>query len=818
MISGQFFDVVVVTDARLVGGGNKSLAQEITAQAAAGYKTGLLSLSGPARGGGRPIDSSLQELIKAGMLSMIRPDQDTEANLVIARGPSMFEVAQPFRPRLRARHWLLVANAFNTSREVSGMLYDPLEVENRAAELFGHQWTWIPLSTVVRQNMLRSYPKLNLSSDTWSNIINTSDWWIDRPESLNRPIRLGRHSRDAPGKWPTSKTELLNAYPSDPAFEISVMGGARTPTKILGTLPTNWKVLPFGAKTPKDFLRNVDIYPYFHHPLLKEAFGRAVLEAVATGAVAILPHYFEPIFYEAAIYADSSEVSDIAGRLAESPVYLKERRNAAKNLLEERFSFRSHTERLSNLIGPPRRTVVATERPAPILRDLAQTESGKTPVLFYTDNGHGLGHVSRLMAYAKRLSSSYQPYFLTMSEAYHLVHEQGFPVEYFPSAKKMGFSAKRKPDWEEIFYLRMTMMLDRLKPAAVVVDHVNPPEIMRLIKREYPAIRFVWSRRGLWRQHRKPAGLRMADAFDYVIEPMDLAAAVDMGFTTRQSEGTVYVPPVSLVQKDELISRREARTALGLPETGTVVLLNLSADSTDQLVSLILHIKALLLKYAGNDESLTIFAPRHALHSTELGQIAGVVMKPVYPVALYAQAFDAAISTAGYNSYHELVHLGVPSVFVARATQTLDDQNRRASFAPIAGFGRSAQQVDSLEFEEALQAILDPHQRSRMRAAALEASPINGANTAAAAIELIAMNENPESLDTPAQVAVVAPAELLSSNRDEETHQGGCSLDQLGSPATTTERSVRWDQNDPVSQAEPKSETANDGSDEAGGQ
>lgn len=812
MTSPRFFDIVVVTDSRLVGGGNKSLAQEIAAHAAAGYTTGLLSLSGPARGGGRPIDSSLQTLIESGLLTMVRPDHDTEANLVIARGPSMFEVAQPFKPRLRARHWLLVANAFNTSREVSGMLYDPIEVENRAAELFGHQWTWIPLSTVVRRNMLRAHPKLNLSSYTWSNIINTSDWWIDRPQTLKRPIRLGRHSRDAPGKWPSDKAELLSAYPSDPGFEVSIMGGARTPTGILGALPNNWNVLPFGAMSPKDFLREVDIYPYFHHPLLKEAFGRAVLEAVATGAIAILPHYFEPIFFDAAIYAEPREVADIAGRLAESPSYLKERRDKAKNLLEERFSYQSHIERIRSLIGPPRGTVIPAAPSVPVLRDISLTDSGKTTVLFYTDNGHGLGHVSRLMAYAKRLSSAYQPYFLTMSEAYHLVFEQGFPVEYFPSAKKMGFSAKQKPEWEEIFYRRMTMMLDRLRPAVVVVDHVNPPEILRTLKQEYPDIRFVWSRRGLWRQHRKPAGLRMADSFDYVIEPMDLAAAIDMGFTTRQAHGTVYVPPVSLVQRDELIPRAEARAALGLPETGTVVLLNLSADSTSDLVSMILRIKALLLKYAGDDESLTIFAPRHALHSAELGQIDGVVMKPVYPVALYASAFDAAISTAGYNAYHELVHLGIPSVFVARATHTLDDQNRRASFAPIAGFGRSAQQIDSLEFDEALKAVLDPRQSRRMRAAALEASPINGANTAASAIEIIAENSNLESLDSLLQVATQATGEFRSTTCDG-IRQSESSPETMDSSLSASERNKHRNLEEPAPVAGPIPESAHGDSD-----
>ena len=48
-MTSNYVDILVVTDARLVGGGNKSLAQEILAHSAAGYTTGLLSLSGPAR-------------------------------------------------------------------------------------------------------------------------------------------------------------------------------------------------------------------------------------------------------------------------------------------------------------------------------------------------------------------------------------------------------------------------------------------------------------------------------------------------------------------------------------------------------------------------------------------------------------------------------------------------------------------------------------------------------------------------------------------------------------------------------------------------
>ncbi len=65
----------------------------------------------------------------------------------------------------------------------------------------------------------------------------------------------------------------------------------------------------------------------------------------------------------------------------------------------------------------------------------------------------------------------------------------------------------------------------------------------------------------------------------------------------------------------------------------------------------------------------------------------GVVeLDSTYPMSRYLRAFDATVSAAGYNAYHELIRFGVPSLFVPMRRQT-DDQEARARFAEASGVG-----------------------------------------------------------------------------------------------------------------------------------
>jgi hypothetical protein len=102
---------------------------------------------------------------------------------------------------------------------------------------------------------------------------------------------------------------------------------------------------------------------------LIEAFGRVVLEALATGAVAIVPSYMKPLFGDACLYGEPAEVRPYIDRLyGDWPAYEAQSR-AGSQLVGERFSYDTHVRRLTDLIGPPAAAPRTVDHPPPPVTD-----------------------------------------------------------------------------------------------------------------------------------------------------------------------------------------------------------------------------------------------------------------------------------------------------------------------------------------------------------------------------------------------------------------------------------------------------------------
>ena len=96
----------------------------------------------------------------------------------------------------------------------------------------------------------------------------------------------------------------------------------------------------------------------------------------------------------------------------------------------------------------------------------------------------------------------------------------------------------------------------------------------------------------------------------------------------------------------------------------------------------------------------------------------------------YFAAFDAAIAAAGYNAYHELIALGVPSLYVPMRRET-DDQPARARYAEAAGLGLGVDGPGGAELEAKLDLLLEPDTRGAIATALAELPAPRGAAEAA---------------------------------------------------------------------------------------
>jgi hypothetical protein len=702
-------DVLDVSDLRFSGGTSHSIAEEIRAQAEAGWTTGLVHLNGSLVARACAVNPSIRAQVSAGRARLLVGREPVAAKIVVVRHPAVLEAADQLPP-IAAEHLVIVVNA--APQDIDGFEhYRPEVVHAKASEHFGIEPVWAPIGPLVRNSVAHRVPAGTLRAEDWVNIIDVTDWWTPRVEwRADRPV-IGRHSRDSPQKWPRDPEILRAVYPTDGTFLVRVLGGASAAEDVIGPLPPSWQVLPFGAKPPRDFLASLDFFVYYHDPRWVEAFGRTILEAMASGVPAILPPHFEPVFGAAASYAEPTEVASLVHRLRGDRESYQTLISRAEEHTRDRFGHEAHRHRIAELIGPPAEAQTRSPR-----RPTAPAPRPASPpaILFVTSNGAGMGHLTRLLAYARRAVPDVAPHFLSLSQAVGVVAEYHFPYEYAPSAGATGMAPRR---WHDLFTARLDDAVARIRPAVVVFDGTWPYDGILRVRTGYPKVRWVWSRRGMWRAGKSREQLAKAAWFDAVVEPGDFAAAFDRGVTATAP--AARVGPVTLLDRTELEDRAEARRHLGLAADPPMALVSLGAGNINNTSS---DVTAVVTALRNLGVEVCVTRPQIA-QST--GGPSGVHVVTDFPLSQRLHAFDLAVSAAGYNSFHELLRFGVPTLLIPNTATALDDQESRARFAAQHRLAHSLSEVTVEAAMPLLGDLLEHGAAMAARVAALD--PGNGA-------------------------------------------------------------------------------------------
>ncbi len=702
------YDIAVLSDFRYPGGTSASLAEEIRAQSAAGYTTALV----PARAANlkrkRGFNPRIVSCVQAGMAEVVAPDQEVRARVLIVRQPSILVESPEPEPRVKADKVVMVVNQIHNGQTPGGDPFDLAEARDRIHELFGDQTIWAPIGPVVREALTGTGVDLNMTQADWHNVLNADEWYVDRAGYAgNRPV-IGRHARPHWKKWPTSAEEILAAYPDDDELRVKILGGGEVATKILGRTPSNWTLYPFNSMPPARFLRELDFQVYYHHPDEPEAFGRTVAEALASGLPTIVSKDFEPLFEDSCIYARPEQVREIVRGLYDNPEAYRERAERAHSFVKERFDYSVHERRIGELIGEP------ASRP-PTRR---ASRSGRTMV-FFTSNGVGMGHLTRMMSITRRMPDNIRPVFVTLSTGMRVVRDAGYFCEFIP--RLPGHQPK---EWNAFLEQRLTQIIGRYDAEALVFDGTVPFQGL-LDAKAATGIPAAWVRRGMWRRGRGERNLNRAEHFETIIEPGEFAQEYDQGGTVAQRGEVVSVPPILLLDPSELLDGNEAREALGLSPTKTTVLVGLGAGNEGETESLPNLTVDRLLRHP---EIEVVFA-EWVISRTQVELPEAVKHLSTYPIARYLNAFDFSISAAGYNSFHERMGFAVPTIFIPTETQ-LDDQFGRGRYAESVGAGMSLEPFSEAGLDRLINHMLVKENRQAISARCRELFPGNGAEEA----------------------------------------------------------------------------------------
>ena len=461
----------------------------------------------------RPVHARLREGLASAGVPWLDPAARVDTDLLLVTHPSLFP-HMALRPvGLRPKAAVLIAN-HPPRIGLHRAEYDPAAVLEQVERLFGAPCLVAPISERVRELLEECGVPADRLATTLPRIVDPVEW--DVPFKMPRPgepLVIGRHARPDPMKWPDRAEDILAAWPEREDVRVDVLGGG-PPRHLLDHIPWNWRIRPFSTAHPRDFLAGLDAYVSFHGRHWVEAFGMSVLEAMAAGRVVVVHPVFRAQFGPGALYGYPAEVMGMLAALRADPDAWLAQGAAARRVAVERYGPDAFATALgcdmaANAAWPtgagglrpdPRRTPPS----APAVARPTRT------ILFVSSNGTGLGHVTRLMAIARRLPPGFRPVFFTLSQGAAVVRSLGFPVDFTTAHQTSGID---RASWNRAFAQEFAAALAYHRPDCVVFDGSVPYSGLLDVLDARPGIVSIWVRRGLWKPAHSPDPLLARGAF-----------------------------------------------------------------------------------------------------------------------------------------------------------------------------------------------------------------------------------------------------------------------------------------------------------------
>ncbi len=359
-------------------------------------------------------------------------------------------------------------------------------------------------------------------------------------------------------------------------------------------------------------------------------------------------------------------------------------------------------------------------------------------IVNYAVNGSGAGHLTRLCAinrwlrrYTQVLDLRAEIYFLTSSEADGLLFSERFASFKLPSKTivtdtgidKITYLALAKQwVWHSLGLLRPDLFLVDTFPRGSFGELLSALDlcrhkafIHRSVKEEFLS---------------RPDFAAMLPLYDLILVPEYPQASQETPKGLRNGQ-LQYIGPVMIREQVECWPREKVRAHFAVTPEQLLVYVS-AGGGGDRHAQSLLHTVCEVLLRRPNLHLVVGAGPLYrgpSLHGPR------VTFLTTTGVAELLSGMDFAVCSAGYNSFHELLHAGVPTIFLPQE-KIADEQAKRADLAAQCGAAfHLREEVGSPAFVHSLDAAIDSYLDDKKRHQAARAAttvvPSNHAREAA---------------------------------------------------------------------------------------
>jgi UDP:flavonoid glycosyltransferase YjiC (YdhE family) len=702
-------DVLHVADMRTHRDAAWRIANQVRIEAAAGYATGLLHIEADRPGRRLVVNPMIDELVRDGLAKAVDPVvPGRRAKLLVIHDPGELYAglqsgAGASLSGIRSERAVAVFPSHAGTEDLR-------EHDRVLKAAIGPELSWTAADTDSHR-ALAGVGGLAVQSEIWRPAVGARHAARIGARPVLGCLWAGRTSLP-PKAFRRMQAHLIAA---DDSVIVRLMDPPVDQSAPKEAWPDSFELFKSSDINVLRFIENVDFLKVFSIGPSLAIPTEIVASAMARGIPVLLPPAVAGGFGSGPIYIKSRDVLRTVREVHTDPERLAGLRSRTREAAARDYPASAHVKRLKRLVSQ-----------APKLQSKPRLAVSR--VLFLSSNGVGLGHLTRLLAIARRMPPTIAPVFATMSQAMPVVMQAGYPVEYLPFHVYANCDPR---DWNDWLALHLDQIIDFHRPAAIVFDGSMPYSGLLSAAAHRSGVKLVWIRRGMWQksQHNDEAVGRQR-FFNLVIEPGDVAEALDQGATVMSRLPPLKVPPIALLDPEELPDRAAAAARLGLDPSRVAVLIQLGSGWNRDLASMVDTILNALTSRPDVQPVLVEWL----ISDVELSLWPGVPRLRGFPVSKYSNAFDFTVSAAGYNSFNETLAFGLPAIFIANEHPMLDDQAARAAYAAAHGAALHLPDTQIDAIGPLLTTILDQKARRDMRENALRLALPNGAAPAAAAI------------------------------------------------------------------------------------